>query len=162
MKNYSWLVVTALFSLLSCEKSNTECCVNPDQFSEFIFGTYYGECIGEGCIETFKLEDAKLYEDQKDSYGGPFPYPGEWEALSADQYELVQDLPNEFPNALFDETETTIGMPDAGDWGGIYLEVETVKGNRFYWNIDTMEDNLPEYLRDFAKAVQDAVMKINE
>lgn len=118
--------------------------------------------MGEGCIETFRLKDEKLYEDQKDSYGGPFPYPGEWTALENDKYELVKFLPNEFPFALLDETETTIGMPDAGDWGGIYIEVETTKGNRYYWNIDTMEDNLPEYLREFAAEVQEAVMKIND
>jgi hypothetical protein len=136
--------------------------VYPDQFEAFIFGTYYGECMGEGCIETFKLENETLFEDQKDSYAGPFPYPGEWEALSKDKYELAKDLPAAFPSALFEESETTIGMPDAGDWGGIYLEVKTAEGERFYWNIDTVADNLPQYLRDFAAEVQEVVTKINE
>lgn len=161
MKNYNWLMVMVFISFLSCEK-NRECCVMPNQFTEFIFGTYYGECMGEACIETFKLEDERLFEDKNDNYAGPFPYAGDWELLSDKLYEKVRYLPNAFPHALYDETKTTIGMPDAGDWGGIYVEVETVEGNRFHWNIDTMEDNLPEYLHEFATAVQEAVMSINE
>lgn len=162
MKNYSWVMGMVLFTMLACNKSTVECCVQLGQFSEFIFGTYYGECIGESCIQTFKLEDGHLFEAQQDSYAGPFPYPGEWDTLSNDQYEKVKDLPASFPHALFDETETTIGMPDAGDWGGIYIEVEDLEGNRFHWNIDTMEDNLPEYLRGFAAEVQAAVMEIKQ
>jgi hypothetical protein len=162
MKNYSGLIVLVLFSLLACKKSTVECCVQPDQFQEFIFGTYYGECMGESCIETYKLENETLYEAQQDSYAGPFPYPGAWEVLSNDQYEKVKNLPASFPNALFDETETTIGMPDAGDWGGIYIELEDLNGNRFHWNIDTMKENLPEYLRGFAVEVQAAVMEIKQ
>ena len=32
---------------------------------------------------------------------------------------------DEFPSALLDETEVVIGMPDAGDWGGLYIEYKS-------------------------------------
>lgn len=163
MKICNWLFLITMVTLMSCEKSKTECYVQPpEQFSEFIFGTYYGECGGEGCIETFKIENGTLFEDEKDSYGGPFPYPGEWKALDPSKYELAEDLPNDFPSPLFDEPETTIGMPDAGDWGGIYLEVVTKKGHRLHWNIDTMKDHIPEYLHAFVESLQNTIIKINE
>lgn len=163
MKTLNWLLpLLLLLTLTNCEKSTVECCVSSDQFTEFIFGTYYGECMGETCIETFKLENGTLFEDGKDSYGGPFPYPGEWTALSTEKYDLAKDLPASFPNALFDESETTLGIPDAGDWGGIYLEVLTDKGNRFHWNIDTMKDNVPAYLRDFVDELMGVVEQIKD
>jgi len=162
MKKLIWILPVFLMTGWSCDKSTVDCCAMPGAFSDFIFGTYYGECLGEGCIETFRLRDEKLYEDENDNYGGPFPYPGEWEQLSDEKYQSVKDLPTSLPDQLFTETETTIGMPDAGDWGGIYIEVEDLEGNRHYWNIDTMKDNLPQYLHDFTDAVQAAVAAINE
>lgn len=145
---------------VGCEKSGTECCVYPEQFSEFIFGTYYGECIGDDCVQTFKIVDGRIYEDSKDQYLKTAPYEGEWTELDHSLFEKIAYLPNEFPTALFDEAETTLGMPDAGDWGGIYVEVQTEKGNRFHWQIDTMKENLPEYLHAFVDAVMRAMEEL--
>ena len=33
-----------------------------------IFGSFYGMCQGEQCVETFKLTKDFLYEDRKDEY----------------------------------------------------------------------------------------------
>ena len=62
----------------------------------------------------------------------------------------------EVPSELTKENEVVIGMPDAGDWGGIYLEIMEGSEKRF-WLIDKMEYNLPDYLKPFVAKVNDAI-----
>jgi hypothetical protein len=162
MKKLGWILLSLVFVYWSCEKSTTECCVYPQQFPEFIFGTYYGECIGEECVETYKIANSTLYEDEKDQYQKTAPYEGEWVERSNVEYQKVKDLYTALPSQLFDEDETTIGMPDAGDWGGIYLEVQDEMGTRFYWQIDTMKDNIPDYLHSFVDEIMAAVQDLKD
>ena len=66
-----------------------------------IFGHFYGECGGEQCIEIFKLENGRLYEDTKDIYpNGNGVYEGDFKELSIDKYELVKGILADFPNDL--------------------------------------------------------------
>ncbi len=129
----------------------------PADFEYFLFGHFYGFCHGEQCIEIFKIENGKLYEDTNDIYPRyDEAYEGEYILLDAAKYELVKNLPDKMPEALFAETQTVIGQPDAGDWGGFYAEIQR-DGELQWWLIDTMKDNLPEYLHDFTDELQAAV-----
>lgn len=62
--------------------------------------------------------------------------------------------------SLLNTKATVIGRPDAGDWGGLYFEL-TLNGEPKFWLIDTMQSNLPEYLRPFAAEIENKVKLIN-
>ena len=61
--------------------------LNQDDF--LIFGHFYGFCIGESCIETFKLTDNKLFEDTIDDYLGENL---DFTELDNTTFEEVKDL----------------------------------------------------------------------
>ena len=73
----------------------------------------------------------------------------------------MSDLINQVPEALLDEPNGVIGMPDAGDWGGYYVEVRR-DGVVQFWLIDTMEGNIPEFLHSFNEKVRAAITAIND
>lgn len=125
-----------------------------------IFGDYYGECAGD-CVHIYKLSADKLYAIEN----GPYPhgtqtYPGKYTQLSTALYEEVKNLPNGIPYETLKNSDTTIGEPDAGDSGGIYLEV-SVDGERDYWFLDKKEDNLPNNLKSLVDDINEklAVLK---
>lgn len=139
----------------ACKK---ECNPLPNTLTSdgMIFGRYYGECAGEGCIEIFKLQDSKLYEDTEDNYPAGQAYSGTYVQRDANDYNKVAFMLNAVPNQLYTETDTTVGIPDGGDWGGIYLEVKSGSFHR-YWFIDHMTTNLPPYLHPFVGQVDSAI-----
>jgi len=126
-----------------------------------IFGHFYGECRGESCVEIFKLENNQLFEDIKDQYPSPADfYKGTYEPLSEEQYELARELIQYFPQQLLEEEGRVIGQPDAGDWGGLYIEYG-YQGKRQFWLIDQKKSNLPEYLQIFRDKVNERIALIN-
>lgn len=162
------LFVMTLF-LGACDKENT---LNEDETPDttvkeghLIFGHFYGECFGEGCVEIFKIENDQLFEDSNDTYPTIYPmgdfYDGDFTALDNAKFELVEDLVDAFPSALLDETEKQIGIPDAGDWGGLYIEYD-FDGVHQYWLLDQMKSNVPDYLHEFIDKVNDKISIINQ
>jgi len=61
---------------------------------------------------------------------------------------------------LLDDHDTIIGQPDAGDWGGLYIEYNKDAVRR-YWLLDQMKSNVPEYLYDFIDKVNEKIALIN-
>jgi len=126
-----------------------------------IFGHFYGECLGEGCIEIYKLEIDQLTEDINDSYpsGADF-YGGDYTTeLTQEKLNIASALWDLFPDKLFDEEDTVLGMPDAGDWGGLYVEYK--KGDKHaYWVIDQMKKSIPEYTHSFHDKVNEVIEEI--
>ena len=55
----------------------------------------------------------------------------------------IPDLASLLPGQLY-QTDSTIGMPDAGDWDGIYVQVRQ-QGVTRWWLIDKAEGNLPDW-----------------
>ena len=126
------------------------------------FGHFYGECGGEGCVEIYKLTDTALYEDSKDQYPSSLQaYEGDFRPLDNASFEKVKGLANEIPEALLKINDVVIGQPDAGDWGGIYLEINK-DGQRRFWLIDKMDANIPENLRPFVANIEEKIAMINE
>ncbi len=116
-----------------------------------VFGRFFGFCSGETCIEIYKIEDAKLYEDTLDQYpSSAQAYAGKFVALSQDQYEVVKDLLAQVPSELLAENATFIGSPDAADGGGFYVSLVDERGQVKFWLIDRVRSNIPEYLHGFA------------
>ncbi len=145
-----------LAASLSCNKDK----LNKDDY--LIFGHFYGECVGEECVELFKIERNKLLEDTKDIYpNAQGVYHGDFSIeLSEDLFNSVEDLYHNFPEKLLDEN-TIIGTPDAGDWGGYYIEYQK-DGTKNCWLIDQMKSNIPTYLHPYNDNIRAAIEAINQ
>jgi len=122
-----------------------------DYSNYFIFGTFFGECGGDNCVQTYKIEKGNLYKDIIHQYPGSGPYT--FQIQSLEKYQTAKALLETFPMELLKEKESRIGNPDEHDQGGIFI---AYKKNSFlkYWQIDRDRDKIPEYLRDYAKEVE--------
>lgn len=163
--NLSIFISTALLMLCGCDEDK----VTPDESlngpDRFIFGHFYGECSGEGCVETYKLEDGKLFEDTTDVYpSSQMPFAGDYIELSAESYALVKDIVDLFPETLYDELNNVIGNPDGADWGGIYVEVyyEGNEAKSGFWLLDQNASNMPDVYNTFVAQINDRITWINQ
>lgn len=146
--------MSLLFS--ACKKDNTDPIVLSDG-DYLMFGHFYGMCAGEACVEIFRLEDNRLLEDTNDVYPSYTNfYEGNYVALSASQFTAVQDLTSYFPNDLWAVSNRVIGQPDAGDWGGLYVEY-SLNGLRQFWLIDTKRDNVPAVYHPFIDKIEEKI-----
>lgn len=149
------LIIAIVGLLVSCDKGDDSIEINENNF--LIFGHYYGECGGEGCVETYKLTENKLFEDIVDDYlGENFDFV----ELSADKFEQVKDLENFFPNQLLNSNENFIGCPDCADGGGLFIRYSENK-NIKSWRIDQNKNNVPDYLHNFIDKVNEKIELIN-
>ena len=164
MMKRSYILLSGIISmaLLSCDKkSDALLC---EEFEEITFGSFYGECGGEGCVEIFRIEKhlETVTEDVNDDYprADQF-YDGHFILeLPVEKYGLVEDLMDHFPQALLNETGTVLGNPDGGDWGGIYFEIRTEDTHRF-WLLDTMHDNMPAVYNEFVDRIQEKLILLH-
>lgn len=132
------------------------------QKASLVFGHFYGECMGEGCVEIFRLDNQLLFEDVRDQYPAyTNPYEGDFSLSRSRYYQRVSELWDIVPEKLYDESDTIIGQPDAGDWGGIYLAVSQGTVDR-YWLIDQKKSNVPEYLHELIDSVNAKIAFINQ
>lgn len=163
MINYkiSPLLVILIILNLSCQVEETDS-LEKKESGYIIFGHFYGECLGESCVEIFKLEANRLLEDTKDGYplSSTF-YEGEYRILSNNKFDSVRDLFTFFPDELFDYPQVIIGTPDAGDWGGLYIEY-SFEGIRKHWLLDQKKDNVPMGLHSFIDKVNESIALINK
>lgn len=133
-----------------------------DQATEFnneyvTFGHFYGFCMGEGCIEIYRLTHESVSEDTNDTYPrSDAPYEGNFQKLNDALFEAVHQNLVEIPSELLSTPSGVIGIPDAADGGGIYFEV-IVKGERKFWLLDKNRQYLPEYLHPFVDRVEAAI-----
>jgi hypothetical protein len=154
MKKYSLLFLIS-FILLGCSSEDNTALNNEDYL---IFGHFYGFCVGENCIEIFKLTNDTLYEDSNDNYG---INPLNFEPLDNSKFKLAEDLMLYFPEKLLTENEAIIGCPDCADGGGLYIEYSK-NGIIKHWKIDQMKMNVPTYLHAFMDKVNEKISLIND
>jgi hypothetical protein len=150
------LITTCLtvFLLTCCKKDEN---LELSKSDYIIFGHFYGECAGEWCVEIFKLEQGKLFEDTEDKYPNKNAfYDGNYVQLSQQKFNDTKDLINYFPTDLLNETGTVIGQPDAGDWGGLYVEYN-FDGVRQFLLLDQMERNVPTKYHNFIDKVNEKI-----
>ena len=154
MKNiFLFLIVIGTFT--SCDKDGDNITINEQNF--LIFGHFYGMCAGEGCVETYKLTDVKLYEDIVDDYSGQNL---DFVELNNEQFELVNDLADFFPVQLLNESDAVFGCPDCADGGGLFIQFSD-NGVLKSWRIDQVQNNVPTYLHDFIDQVNARIVLIN-
>lgn len=158
MKKISFILLSACLLFISCKKDEEKLSVG----DYLIFGHFYGECAGKQCIEIFRLEQYKLYEDTTDIYPSfTNYYEGKYIMLSREQFNITKDLINYFPSDLLKETTYVIGTPDAGDWGGLYIEYY-ISGFRKFWVLDQMKTNVPSKYHNFIDKVNEKINQLNE
>lgn len=151
-----FLSIISVITLLSaCTKSHHH--DDESEFTRFVFGHFYGFCGGETCVEIFKLEGGALYEDTLDIYPKRDDfYTGSFVKLSDEAYQKTKDLPDYFPDKLWSETKKVLGQPDAGDWGGLYIEV--LHGpHKEFWILDQHKANMDSVYHLFIDKVNEKI-----
>lgn len=128
------------------------------------FGRYFGKCQGNLCVEIFMLQENKLREDISDTYplSNQF-YKGVFVPVKGVSNISTEELLLEFPIKLL-ETKATynrIGMPDAGDWGGIYVEYEDYEHHKQFL-IDLNTNNIPKYLKSYVYLIDEKINEIGD
>lgn len=156
MKNLLVLLVLSL-CLFSCKDDEVI------ETNYLIFGHFYEECVQESCVLMYKVEETRLLADTKQEYPNMQErYVGNFtEELDNSDFQIANDLRFEIPDELFDTPNGIIGQPDAGGWGGLYLEYNFEDEMR-YWYIDQNKGNLPPHLRDFIDEINNRIFLINE
>ena len=155
----SVILFASFIGITSCAQ-NEEITRSDEAF--LIFGHFYGMCIGEPCVEIFRLEDERLLEDTNDLYPsqGNF-YEGNFVELGEDKYQHVNDLMDFFPDELLEEPKILYGCPDCSDQGGLYIEYKSKVIHRF-WFIDQSKSSVPAYLHEFMDKVNEKIEILNE
>ncbi len=143
-----------LMSVISCSSDDG---IELNETNFLVFGHFYGECGGEGCIETFKLTGTSLFEDTNDNYVG---IDFNFIKLTNEKFEAVKDLVDFFPNELLTSSETTFGCPDCADGGGLFIQYSK-NGVIRNWSIDQSKSNVPNYLHNFMDKVNEKIQLIN-
>lgn len=164
MKKIVSYIILAL-ALIACNTDEEPLFLveQPTAEGEYIlFGTYAGECLGEECIEIFKLTGTTLSEDKNDNYPNTqTSYSGDFNLLSDEKFEIAKSLLSSTPASLLIITDTIIGQPDYADGGGIYFEYNVNDTHR-YWLIDQVQSNVPSALHPWMDKVNSVVGQINE
>lgn len=125
-------------------------CRAEEEQNYLIFGEYYGFCTGPECMRYYKVQNNSLYQNTVDTYP-------QWDGASTLEFVPytgnypgdVLTLASEIPGQLYQDS-AVIGMPDAYDQGGYYVELkadETI----YTWKIDHDSVNIPAYLHPFCE-----------
>lgn len=153
------LLAIPFIIITSCDKEENSIPDTPDMGADyFIFGRYYGECLGSECVQIFLLQDGKLYEDTTDQYPGIglLPYGGAYILLSDALYETVADVPAAVPAALYSDSINVFGCPDCHDQGGFLIQLQQDDTVQFFV-IDTDTSAIPSYLYDITEMLQEKI-----
>lgn len=141
--------VTAIFLAL-CSKEVQLKQSPPDYL---IFGHFYNFCLGDDCIEIFKLTEEGLFEDISDSY---LANQFEFVPLDAEKSKVARGLRQALPAPLLQSPEASFGCPDCADQGGLYIEISS-NGERQSWRIDQDKRMVPGYLHSFMDQVNQTI-----
>ena len=154
---YNYLLSILILSLFfSCSDEEM---ADPAEY--LIFGHFYGFCLGDQCIQIYKLTENSLFIDTNKDYPNHNEfYEASFEKLDNDYYEQVKDLQDYFPTRILSESDTVFGCPDCADGGGLYIEYKT-KDIRRYWIIDQNKRNVAAYLHEFMDQVNEKIRAIN-
>lgn len=166
IRNFLMIICLAIVVLTSCQKSSSALSDSDTSGSgisdsdHIVFGHFYGKCVGEKCIEIFRLEKDKLFEDTKDQRPNSEDfYIGNYVQLSQQKFMDTKDLTTYFPTDLLNETNHVIGQPDAGDWGGLYVEYN-FNGVRKFWLLDQMKSNVPTKYHSFIDKINEKIKQL--
>lgn len=158
-------LLVVIFCLVACNKEME--IIDPPPAGEnltdsyLVFGHFYGFCQGETCIEIFKLENEKLYQDTVDSYPNRDDfYVAEFKLEDNSLYQEASALLTGFPGVLYDNTNSVYGSPDTADQGGLYIE-RFENGERHFWILDNFNNDFDNDIKEYMKKIHEIIEKIN-
>ncbi|MBK8405680.1 MAG: hypothetical protein IPL25_16905 [Saprospiraceae bacterium] len=133
------------------------CCKIEKEEELFIFGRYFGECIGD-CCTFYKLTDHTLLPDVEDYFNNKkinFSH----HPLPEIKENLARDLFKDFPTSLFNIKEPVIGCPDCADQGGYYLEIMK-EGINYSWNIDKWSPDTDAIVKSYLDKIDVTLIQL--
>lgn len=129
-----------------------------------VFGRYYGKCQGNYCVKIFKLKNKQLKAEVKSTMPilGTY-YDGDFSKIKVSDKVNITELFSEFPTFLLGSKEefSVIGTPDAGDWGGLYLEYNDAKLHK-QWFLDLNTNNVPKELINYVFLINEKINLIED
>ncbi|WP_306640560.1 hypothetical protein [Sanyastnella coralliicola] len=155
MKLATLFFLGGILALTSCSREDDS--RDGTRVESITFGHFYGECAGDGCVETYRLTGSNLYKDVADNYPGAGPY--EFVLLSNEAYISALPVLTELPQELLNEESEEIGCPDCADQGGIFIEY-VVNEVTYQWRIDQATNAIPEYLVPYVELVNGKIAEI--
>ncbi|QSE97046.1 hypothetical protein [Fulvivirga lutea] len=164
MVRFTFLLLLSV-TLFSCNKDEEPLLSGEKTLQSadyLIFGRYAGFCVGEECVEIFKLEDNVLSEDINDNYPDyKMPYNGNFQPLTSLKMLDTENILTQTPASIFAIQDTILGCPDCADGGGVYFEYKQGDVRR-YWLIDQIKSNIPEQIHPLVDEINAIVDTINE
>ncbi len=154
MKKLTWVfTLCLLMGAFACspEENDQLSKLNKGDVDHFVFGRYFGHCLGN-CTTVYLLKEDGLYADLVDRGYPDSTIAFVYTSRTAEFVTMAKKLLADFPDKLMDEEEETIGCPDCADQGGYYLEIKQGKTTRSWW-IDTDDSRMPAYLSAYTEKV---------
>lgn len=167
MKTFSKLILLSLaFMLTNCaneitrpENEECDCYYLTESDDSFVFGKYFGFCMGEQCTNLYKIQDNQVFADNMERLMHPDDLVFKSEPLSNEKYQVAKAVLDAFPEGLLAETAETIGCPDCADQGGYFIELKT-NGETRRWYLDNFKDKLPAYLKTYTAQIDEALAQL--
>ncbi len=155
-KYFSILLIVLLAACISCSDA-----IELGEGDYMVFGQFNGFCGGESCVDFFRLETDRIFEEKADDYSGQGFHPfNNFVALTEAQFEIAKDLESKFPTRLLVEPDSILGDPNVIDAGSLYFEWKTDTEHR-YWIIHKGLNNiLPEYA-EFSEELSSLIDQLN-
>ena len=160
MKIQTVIAIMVLLFATACNDEDISD-LNVNNSDTLTFGVVYGFCFGDECVQLFKLEDDELYKTNFERFVAEEPINFDGAPLPEADYELANPLRQQFSDALLNTRDTILGIPDAYDQGGIFIQLETDNVSR-YWMLDTNIEALPTEVQPYAKQVFDVWLELTE
>ncbi len=167
MKTFSKLILWSLaFMLTNCahditraENEECDCYYLTESDNSFVFGKYFGFCVGAQCTNLYKIQDGRVFSDAMERLMDPDDLVFKAEPLSNEKYQIAKAVLDAFPEELLAETAETIGCPDCADQGGYFIELKT-NGETRRWYLDNFKDKLPAYLKTYTAQMDETLAQL--
>ena len=142
------LILVSAGFLLGCDKEEVNISAR-----YLVFGHSYGKCVGEECLEVFKLTQDSLYEDLEDNF---FTGGAKFVALSKTKHTLALPLLTSYPEELRDEVNRTFGCPGCHDQASIIIQYfDGEKLQKFV--VDEDKNMVPVFLHTYIDKIQKTI-----
>ncbi len=165
MKNHLLLSLILLTVFAYGCKEDAPTATN-EKLEYLIFGRFAGECLGDQCIEIYKLENNRLYESE-DIYPtsstqiGNTPYQAGFTEIDNPASFVIDELLSDFPMSLLADSKSVLGCPDCADQGGYFLEIST-SSKIANWRIDTDRSAIPAYLSPYLDLLDEKILLLRD
>lgn len=130
------------------------CSGEDDNNDAFIIGTFFGECLGETCVEVFQVSEEFIFEDRSDLYPSGIDDGRQFEKVDGNAKMFFDQINNAIPASLLNMKDEVFGCPDCADQGGIYLKLIKDNNEDGYWIFDNDTEDVPEEYHELIELIR--------